>query len=59
VEQPNSLTVVLLPPFEEVPDLPGVLVYKLHHQATSNNGKTIPYSQLIDMIFASEKVITW
>jgi hypothetical protein len=50
---------VLLSPTGEIPQLPGITVYRVSDASSTDNDKSITYSRLIEMIFEADKVFAW
>lgn len=50
---------VLLPPQGDLPHLPGVTVYRMTNSSSPGDGQGVSYLQLIEMIFAADKVVAW
>jgi hypothetical protein len=53
-----SSTVIFLSSTGTIPQLPGAKVYRVT-DSSSTDGNAIPYSQVVDLIFAADKVIAW
>ena len=54
-----SPIVVLLSPSGDLRQLPGVTLYHVSESGDMKNSHRITYSQLVEMIFAADKVVAW
>lgn len=57
--QTESPIVVQLSPSGDLPQLPGVTLYHLTECGHMDSSHNITYSQLVEMIFAADKVVAW
>ena len=55
----DSPVAVFLSPSEDPPNLPGITVYQIADSSSIGNGRHIPYSRLVDLIFEADKVVAW
>ena len=43
----------------ELPQLRGVKMYRMTNSSSSDNGESVSYSRLLDLIFTADKVVAW
>jgi hypothetical protein len=55
----DSPVAVFLSPTQDPPDLPGITVYEVVDSSSTDNGRHIPYSRLVDLIYEADKVVAW
>jgi len=50
---------VVLSSSGELPQLRGVKMYRMTNPSSSDNGESVSYSRLLDLIFTADKVVAW
>jgi len=55
----ESPVAVVLSSKEELPQLRGVKMYRMTDSSSPDNGESVSYSRLLDMIFTADKVVAW
>ena len=55
----ESPVAVVLSSRGELPQLTGVKMYRMTDSSSPDNGQSVSYSQLLEMIFTADKVVTW
>ena len=55
----ESPVAVILSPRGELPQLRGVKTYRLTDSSSPDNGESVSYARLLDMIFTADKVVAW
>ena len=55
----ESSVAVILSSRGELPHLRGVKMYRMTDSSSPDNGESVSYSRLLDMIFTADKVVAW
>ena len=55
----ESPVAVVLSSKGELPQLRGVKIYQMTDSSSPDNGESVSYSRLLDMIFTADKVVAW
>ena len=55
----ESPVAVVLSSSGELPQLRGVKMYRMTDSSSPNNGESVSYSRLLDLIFTADKVVAW
>ena len=55
----ESPVAVVLPPRGELPELRGVKIYRMIDPSFPDDGQSVSYSHLLEMIFKADKVVAW
>ena len=55
----ESPIAVVLSSSGELPQLRGVKMYRMTNSSSSDNGESVSYSRLLDLIFTADKVVAW
>ena len=55
----ESPVAVVLSSKGELPRLRGVKIYRMTDSSSTDNGESVSYSRLLDMIFTADKVVAW
>ena len=55
----ESPVAVVLSSRRELPQLRGVKMYRMTDSSSPDNGESVSYSRLLDMIFTADKVVAW
>jgi hypothetical protein len=55
----ESPVAVVLPPRGELPELRGVKIYRMTDPSFPDDGQSVSYSRLLEMIFTADKVVAW
>jgi hypothetical protein len=55
----ESPVAVVLSSKGELPQLRGVKMYRMTDSSSPDNGESVSYSRLLDMIFTADQVVVW
>ena len=55
----ESPVAVVLSSSGELPQLRGVKMYRMTDSSSPNNGESVSYSRLLDLIFTADQVVAW